>query len=79
MDIVNVCVREKGLEVYSLMILSSLALALTVDAHNDFGEETSRPEGGKLPWFTYEIIIKQVIKNALIEVLFTAVSFFLLF
>ena len=45
-----------GLEVYALVILSSLALlAVTVDAQNDFGGETSGPKGEKLPWFTYEI------------------------
>ena len=45
-----------GLEVYALVILSSLALfAVAVDAQNDFGEETSSPQGDKLPRFTYEI------------------------
>ena len=45
-----------GLEVYALVILSSLALlAVAVDAQNDLGEETSGPKGEKLPWFTYEI------------------------
>ena len=45
-----------GLEVYALVILSSLALfAVVVEAQNDFGEETSGPKGDKLPWFTYEI------------------------
>ena len=45
-----------GLEVYALVIFSSLALlAVAVDAQNDFGEETSGPKGEKLPWFTYEI------------------------
>lgn len=45
-----------GLEVYALLILSSLALlAVAVDAQNDFGEESSGPKGEKLPWFNYEI------------------------
>ncbi|PFX31339.1 hypothetical protein AWC38_SpisGene3869 [Stylophora pistillata] len=45
-----------GLEVYALVILSSLALlAVAVDAQNDFGEESSGPKGEKLPWFNYEI------------------------
>ena len=49
-------VREMGLEVYALVIFSSLALlAVAVDAQNDFGEETSGLKGKKLPWFTYEI------------------------
>ena len=44
------------LEVYELVILSSLALlALAVDVQNDSVEETSGPKGDKLPWFTYEI------------------------
>ena len=30
-------------------------LAVAVDAQNDSGEETSDPNGDKLPWFTYEI------------------------
>ena len=48
--------REMGLEVYALVILSSLArLAVAVDAQNDFGEKTSGQKGEKLPWFTYEI------------------------
>ena len=51
-----VWVREMGLEVYALVILSSLALlAVAVDAQNDFGEESSGPKGEKLPWFNYEI------------------------
>ena len=51
-----VWVREMGLEVYALVIFSSLALlAVAVDAQNDFGEETNAPKGEKLPWFTYEI------------------------
>ena len=45
-----------GLEVYALVIFSSLArLAVAVDAQNDFGEETNGPTGEKLPWFTSEI------------------------
>ena len=45
-----------GFKVYGLVILSSLALlAVSVDAQNDFGEDTSGPKGDKLPWFTYEI------------------------
>lgn len=45
-----------GLEVYALVILSSLALfAVAVNAQDDFGEETSGPKGNNLPWFTYEI------------------------
>ena len=45
-----------GLKVYGLVILSSLALlAMAVDAQNDSGEETSDPNGDKLPWSTYEI------------------------
>ena len=45
-----------GLEVYALVILSSLALlAVAVDPEKDFGEETSDPKANKLPWFTYEI------------------------
>jgi len=45
-----------GLEVYALVILSSLALfAVAVDAQNDFGEETSGQKGDKLPRFTHEI------------------------
>ena len=45
-----------GLEVYALVILSSLALlAVAVDPENDFGEETNGPKADKLPWFTYEI------------------------
>ena len=55
-DLDIVWVREMGLEVYALVIFSSLALlAVAVDAQNDFGEETSGPKGEKLPWFTYEI------------------------
>ena len=50
-----VWVRKMGLKVYELMILSSLLLAVAVDAQNDFGEETSGPKGDKLPWFIYEI------------------------
>ena len=53
-----VWVRKMGLKVYELMILSSLALlavAVYVDARNDFGEETSGPKGDKLPWLIYEI------------------------
>jgi len=54
--LIIVWVRELGLEVYALVILSSLALfAVAVDAQNDLGEETSGPKGDKLPWFTYEI------------------------
>jgi len=30
-------------------------LVLTVEAQNDFGEETSGPKGDKMAWFTYEI------------------------
>ena len=38
-----VWVREMGLEVYALVIFSSLALlAVAVDAQNDFGEETNK-------------------------------------
>ena len=45
-----------GFKVYGLVILSSLALlAVSVDAQNDLGEDTSGPKGDKLPWFTYEI------------------------
>ena len=41
-----VWVREMGLEVYALVIFSSLALlAVAVDAQNDFGEETNGPKG----------------------------------
>ena len=44
-----VWVREMGLEVYALVILSSLAfLAVAVHPQNDFGEETSGPKGDKL-------------------------------
>ena len=36
--------------------LSSMTLfTMAVDAQNDFGEETNRPKGEKLTWFTYEI------------------------
>ena len=52
----NVWVREMGVEVNALVILSSLALlAVAVHAQNGFGEETSGPKGDKLFWFTYEI------------------------
>ena len=48
-----VSVRKMGLTVYGLVILSSLALlVVTVDGQNDFDEETSDPNGDKLPWFT---------------------------
>ena len=51
-----VWVREMGLEVHALVILSSLAvLVVAVHAQNDFGEETSGPKGDKLSCYTYEI------------------------
>ena len=46
-----VWVREMGLEVYVLVILTSLE---AVNAHN-VGEGTSGPKGNNLPWFSYEI------------------------
>ena len=44
-----------GLEVYALVILSSLSLPVAaVNASDDFGEERG-PKGDNLVWFTYEI------------------------
>ena len=46
---------EMGLEVYALLILSSLSLLVAaVNASDDFGEERG-PKGDNLVWFTYEI------------------------
>ena len=51
-----VWVQEMGLEVYALVILSSLALfVVAVDAQNDFGEKASGPKEDKFLWFTYKI------------------------
>ena len=58
---------ENGTQSLRAGELSSLALfAVAVDGQNDFGEETSDPNGDKLPWFTYEI--NNQVSNVLTEV-----------
>ena len=55
-----------GLKVYRRVILPSLALlAVAVDAQNDFGEETSGPNGDKLPWV---YLRNKQVSNVLTEV-----------
>ena len=67
---------EMGLEVYALVILSSLSLHVAaVNASGDFGDE-SGPKGDNLHWFTYEIN-KLISKSELNEVLFKPVLFFI--
>ena len=47
---------ENGTRSLRVGDLSSMTLfTVAVDAQNDFGEETNRPKGEKLTWFTYEI------------------------